>query len=548
MTSSLLLSPGSRFLRPFRICRLGGQPHRSLFGIGSRVEVRLGQGSVVGVSDLDVLGAEYGQCTVLLVYKDAVSRAFMISSALPSGPPWLQCAEVIGLCWACTTHHDCCKSSSPPEPRHCVCAFGFGGLPYWTQYPSSCTSSRPASSLSVLVPWCSSSGFCEVQGIADPLVGLLWASVFTFSDGGLRCTSVAQGCTPICCQFCTSVVVAAFWQTWGRVLLWTLLYGAFLLVGVALLHRGMSVVLGFLSSWEGHIGQLGWVVSALEIERVDCWGHLGFFLVLATVLLRLHPAVVDDGGSAAGFLYLLPRVETQAVSLLLTFGLLVLGQLLALQLRALGFHRTLGGRCLLWCDTSAVAPLLCSLAAASCVSSGPLQWDMDASSVGRSSRPRRQSLLTEGIPSGSRSYSVLRRPSPEITPLLWFGLGLSARTSSRMWALPPEDLETETACDGVDSVSWMCICSRGSSLCDAFAEGCLGSTTASPDTVLQTGSGRNDDGVQQTDLVVPFVPVFLAKLDQEPASLSLEGRASLERIRDMPGPAARPWPTVPACG
>ena len=38
----------------------------------------------------------------------------------------------------------------------------------------------------------------------------------------------------------------------------------------------------------------------------------------------------------------------------------------------------------------------------------------------------------------------------------------------------------------------------------------------------------------------------MAKLDQEPTSHSLAGRLALERIRDIPAPAARPWPTVQA--
>ena len=419
VTLTASFSPGNRGLLPFGTCRLGGPPHSSLIGTDSCVDVRLGQGSVVGVADLEFLGAELIMCTVLQVYIGALSWD---ASFLIRPPPDLLgslCAETIETHGLGAPHRDRCMSSSPLEPEHWVCASDFGGPPCrfpdtdrrmtarFASPPPTSTRSWPPSHL--VAAWDAIGQFA----------GPLRPRGFKSCNGSLRCTSVAQGCTPITCKLCEFTEVSGTNLSWDSLSLGALLLCVVFCAGIALTSGCSSVtpevsLLGLLGF--GRSTRPAWAARAPHGGPATSWGLFGFILGFATILARLHPTVV--GAHGIMICHLLSDLETHAVSLSLTFCLVVLGQLLALPMRALGFHRTPGGRCILWCDTSHVALMLCSLAAASRADSSPLLWRVCISDAACPRRYERQCRQTAGAQ--PNAYTVLWRPVPKASFLAGF--------------------------------------------------------------------------------------------------------------------------------
>ena len=544
MTPIASFSPGNRGLLPFGTCRLGGPPRSSLIGTDSCVDVRLGQGSVVGVTDLEFLGAEPVLCTVLQVYIGALSwdASFFIRPL----PDLLgsHCAEMIETHGLGATHRDRCKSSSPLEPEHWVCASDSGGPPCRFQGTGLRMTARLAPPQSIFTRSWLPSHPVEVWEAIGRFEGLFWPSGFKHCNGGLRCTSVAQGCTPIACKPCKLTEVSVTNLSWDllslRALLICVVFGA----GIALAARCSAIILEVSLTWFGRSIRPAWATRAPNNGPDTSWRIFGFILGFATVLTRLHPTVVGAHSIMTCQRRLLSDLETYVVSLSLTLGLVVLGQLLALLMRALGFHRTPGGRCILWCDTSHVALILCSLAAASCVDSSPLLWRVcisDAACLGRYRRQRRHATGAQ-----SSSYSVLWRPVPAATSLAGFTRGTPHYNRHDPGVALPEALGPGLGARRLPSQHWTCKCFRGFVSRDALAEGCHDPTSAFPDAAAAPAPNNTEIEAVASRGIVPCVPCLVHKLDQEPASLTLEGRTTLERLRDMPGPAAGTWPTVPA--
>ena len=544
MTPIASFSPGNRGLLPFGTCRLGGPPHSSLIGTDSCVDVRLGQGSVVGVTDLEFLGAEPVLCTVLQVYIGALSwdASFFIRPL----PDLLgsHCAEMIETHGLGATHRDRCKSSSPLEPEHWVCASDSGGPPCRFQGTGLRMTARLAPPQSIFTRSWLPSHPVEVWEAIGRFEGLFWPSGFKHCNGGLRCTSVAQGCTPIACKPCKLTEVSVTNLSWDllslRALLICVVFGA----GIALAARCSAIILEVSLTWFGRSIRPAWATRAPNNGPDTSWRIFGFILGFATVLTRLHLTVVGAHSIMTCQRRLLSDLETYVVSLSLTLGLVVLGQLLALLMRALGFHRTPGGRCILWCDTSHVALILCSLAAASCVDSSPLLWRVcisDAACLGRYRRQRRHATGAQ-----SSSYSVLWRPVPAATSLAGFTRGTPHYNRHDPGVALPEALGPGLGARRLPSQHWTCKCFRGFVSRDALAEGCHDPTSAFPDAAAAPAPNNTEIEAVASRGIVPCVPCLVHKLDQEPASLTLEGRTTLERLRDMPGPAAGTWPTVPA--
>ena len=271
------------------------------------------------------------------------------------------------------------------------------------------------------------------------------------------------------------------WPAWA--LLFFLLFALVTLVVAGAAHYGG--VLPDLSAVFRR--QVGWPRSSGDVEGAPeeaprtCWGPVEFFLVSATLTASLSSAVAVPADPVVAVQSFVRFLESQAVSVPLTLLLVITGQLVALLMRALKFHRTPGGRCLLLCDTAAVAPVLFGLAASTSVANGPLLWE-----IRRPSLVRRRGLMLgecrKHAPAldSECSWLLLWRPLPEITRLYlvtsrWESLAPCALAVGDPWSACCTDSSAAVADHGRT-----CTCCQGFYDQDAFAVGHPASTSAFP--------------------------------------------------------------------